>query len=519
LEIKAIPSFVLLNIHGNVYDTYEGSDEMEDLERGVSRLVSKYKFEINRDALPLVLEKYNAVGNVLMFPTHIEYAYDFSYKSRSLPVFFISNSAKDEIMVSSIVGDVVAKIGSGQKGFMDGKFDEAMFNSPRGLAFNSGKLYVADSGNNAIREVDFKEGTVKTLIGSGKRGGLVDGSEKYDGDEVDLSLPLDVEFFPTKNDLVIANTGSNQILSYNIKGDELKVIAGSGGNGIKDGKYPQNSLSETAALSAYNGKLYFVDSGSSSLRVLEENSEIKTLIGNADMKFGHKNGDKSAALMQHPLGLLVDDTGAYISDSFNHRIHKYDFTSGQIRDLAGSGRIGDKIGGSTEFDEPAGIASILDRLFIVDSNNNRIVVLNRGTLASENLDVMPPLKFQKEGFLEYLPNLQQSEDVAVKPDIEVTLNIKIKDGWKINRRGPSFINLLEMIKEHKANLISNFDWNNIASKTMKLPKMVEGKDYLLQGVIYYCEDKSNALCYVKSYEQKVAVDSIGVDQVDVELGY
>jgi thiol-disulfide isomerase/thioredoxin len=508
-EVKAIPSFVLINPHGNTYEIYEGDSKLDELRSGVKKLISKYKFEITRDSLPLVLDKYSVLGNVLMFPSHIEYAYDFSYKTRQLPALFISNTGKDNIVVSSITGDIVVKIGSGQKGFQDGSFDVATFNSPRGLIFNSNKLYVADSGNNAIREIDFKEGKVTTILGSGANGFVIEDGKSHNGEDVELSFPMDIEFFPTKNEIAIANSGSNQILSYNIKSNEVMVVAGNGADGIKDGKYPQNSLSQTSALSAFNNKLYFTDSNSSALRVMEENGEIKTLIGQDSKKFGHKNGDKSTALMQHPQGLLVDDTGAYISDSFNHRIRKYDFSTNQIRDIVGNSKSGMGLGSSsnTQFDEPMGITSILDRLFIVDSNNNRIVILNRGTFSSELLDVMPPLKFSKEGFLEYLPNLQQSENLVVKSDSEIVLKIKVKKGWKINEAGPSFINLLEMIKERKADLVMNFDWNNIATKEMKLPKLIEGKDYLLQGVIYYCEDKINSLCYIKSYEQRIAADS------------
>ncbi len=514
--IKAIPSFALINVHGDLYETYEGDKKIGAIKKAIDKLISKYKFEISRDSLPEVLEKYSVIGNVLSFPAHIEYVYDFSYKSRSMPAFLISNSAKNSIIATSIIGDIAVQVGSGQVGFKDGKFGEAMFNSPRGLAFHAGKLYVADSGNSAIREIDFKTEEVRTILGSGVRGGIIDQKNNLDSSEIELSLPLDVDFFPTKNDLVIANSGSNQILSYDLKGKKLKVIAGNGKNGIQDGKYPQNSLSETSALSSYAGKLYFVDSGSSSFRVLDE-GEVKTLIGNSEMKFGYKNGDKSIALMQHPSGLLVDDTGAYISDGLNNRIRKYDFTTAQIRDLAGNGKAGDKSGAITEFDEPVGIASILDRLFIIDSGNNRLLALNRGTLNSEIIDIMPPLKFQKDGFLQYLPNLQKSDEILLKSDSEIVLNLKLKNGWKINKRGPSFINLLEMVNDNKANLIASFDWVDVAANKIKLPKMISGKKYLLQGSIYYCEDRLNSLCYVKSYEQKAASELSGAEKIDIDL--
>ena len=54
--------------------------------------------------------------------------------------------------------------GTGTAGFKDGAPGEAQFNEPGGLAAANGKLYVADTNNNAIRIVDLVEGTVGTLM-------------------------------------------------------------------------------------------------------------------------------------------------------------------------------------------------------------------------------------------------------------------------------------------------------------------------------------------------------------------
>ncbi len=513
-EVKALPTLVLINPRGNIIKTYVEED-LENIKSDIKRFISKYKFQINREPLPILPEKFNTIGNVLSFPTKLEYASDFSYKSRHLPAILISNSGQNNIVVSSISGEMVLKIGSGKKGFEDGSFDVASFNSPQGMAYRSGKLYVADFGNHALREIDFKDGMVRTLIGSGIRGDII--SEDVDAKDVNLASPTDVEFF--KNELAISNSGTHQILSYNIKNNMVSAIAGNGSKGVADGKYPENSLAQTSDMSAFGKKLYFVDASSSSLRALNENGEVETLLGGNLSKSGHENGSKNNALLQHPLGVLADDTGVYISDSYNHKIRKYDFSSKQIRDLVGKRR-GDKIGSSaiSEFDEPEGMIAILDRFYLADSNNNRIVVLSRGSFSADLLNVMPPLKLPKEGFLQYLPNLQKSEDLEVKSGVDLLIKIDVKDGWKINEDGPSFVNLLELAKSDEANLVSSFDWYAVKSKEMKLPKLKDGKTYILQGSIYYCENKQNALCYIKSYEQKIISGSGKEEQILIKLG-
>ena len=51
----------------------------------------------------------------------------------------------------------------GEPGLNDGPADEACFWEPGGLNYAAGKLYVADTNNHAIREVDTHTGAVRTL--------------------------------------------------------------------------------------------------------------------------------------------------------------------------------------------------------------------------------------------------------------------------------------------------------------------------------------------------------------------
>ena len=506
-EIKAWPSFVLINPHGKIFKTYAGEGSISKLKAGVKKVISKYKYEIEREALPILLEKSDLIGNVLSFPTKLEYIKDFAYKNHHAPALAIANSAANNIVISSLTGDIIVKIGSGSASLNDGNFESASFNAPQGLLYKDQKLYVADKGNHALRVIDFREEKVSTLIGAAKKGEIIsDKAIAVKG--ANLASPTDIEFFPNNEHIAIANSGTHQILSYDLKNQTVAALAGSGVEGIDDGKYPQNSLAQTSDMAAFAKKLYFVDSETSSLRVLNENGEVATLIGSDLFKFGHANGGKEVALMQHPLGLAVDDTGVYIADSFNQVIRKYDFSTKKISDLIGSKKRGDALGksSSVEFDEPEGIIASLGNFYIADSNNNRIVVVSRANLNASLLNVIPPLKLSKEGFLEYLPNLHKEPTVKIKADSDALLKITLQKGWEINENGPSFINLLELVKDDQANLIATFDWNAIARREMKLPKLKSGKDYVLQGVIYYCEDIQNALCYVKSYEQQIIPD-------------
>ena len=517
--VKAWPTLILIDPKGNIKKTYVGEKEADNLTDDVKKITNKFRYDLNRDPLPLLLEKNKIAKRVLNYPTKIEYVKNFPFRAHNAPAFLIANSGKNNILVSSLSGEIILQIGSGKSGFRDGSFEDAEFNMPTGMLYDAGKLYVADSGNHSIRLINFKEQSVATIVGSGQKGGAITKSS-IAAKDAELSFPTDLEFYPSINQIAIANSGSNQILQYDLAKQEISALAGNGNMGIDDGKYPQNSLAQPYDLAIYNGKLYFVDSETSALRILEKDGIVKTLIGKGLFDFGYKNGSKNQALMQHPLALTADDTGIYISDSFNHAIRKYDPISGEISTAIGGSK-GDSLGSSsnTKFDEPEGIISILDRFYLVDSNNNRIVIINRGKFSSELLDILPPLQLPKDGFLQYLPNLYKADEARVANQ-NVSLKINLKKGWKINDLGPSFINLLEMVNDEEANLITTFDWNMITNNELKLPKLDDSKSYILQGVIYYCEDKKNALCYVSSYEQKLKSSSDEKNNlINIELIY
>jgi thiol-disulfide isomerase/thioredoxin len=507
-EIKKLPSLVLINAHGAIEKTYVTEKEIADIDTDVEDLVAEFKYKISHKALPIFLEENAVTANVLSFPSKLEYAKLFNYKSRQVPAIFIANSGENNIVIINLLGEIILKIGAESGGFKDGSFDEAAFNYPKGLLYNDGKLYIADTGNNALREINFETEKVTTLIGSGERGDVI--KKTTNAEDFNLAYPSDIEFSSDNKNIIIANSGSHQLLAYNLKDKKVSILAGNGSDGNEDGEYPDNSLSQISDIAVYGENIYLVDSKFSSLRVLKESGKIETLA----------NGKETGSLSR-PTGLMVDDTGAYITDAASQSVKRYEFSSGKINNFIGARERGDNIGSasSTQFNEPNGIIAILNQFYISDSNNNRIISVNRGGLEVDLFEVMPPLKLSKEGFLQYLPNLQKSDNLVVAADKEISVKISLEGGWKINEKGPSFINLLEFKKDKQADLVASFDWSSIRDENVKLTKLTSGKNYTLQGVIYYCEDKKNSLCYVKSYEQKVAADDgEKQDTVTIKLG-
>ena len=122
----------------------------------------------------------------------------------------------------------------GQAGFRvaDGLASQALLNRPTGLAVHSGngQLFVADTNNNRIREIDILEGTIGTTAGAGPAG---------DGDGVFLDAPGASALFyrpegvavdENEQYVIVADTQNNAIRAINLSDDDRTVshVLGSG---------------------------------------------------------------------------------------------------------------------------------------------------------------------------------------------------------------------------------------------------------------------------------------------------
>ena len=494
-KVSKNSAFLVFNINGKIKAEFYNHNSLRDTIKLATKLYYKNKFSLSDHKIPVVLEKDSSISNVLSMVSKIIYVDKFSYKNRTIPAIILANSGANSILVTNLNGEIILKIGNGFKGFVDDDLSNSRFFSPQSIAYHDKKIFVADTGNNALRQIDLESGTVKTLIGTGSKGEIfTDKKIETLLENTSLSLPNDLEFYPDKSTIAINNAGTNQIMAYDIKNKKLFILAGNGESDEVDGIYPNNSFKQINDMAVDGDKLYLIDGITSSLRVLNRDGNLKTIF-NGDIAV---NKNK----LQNPRGIIVDETGIYIADSLNHAIKKFDFSTSQIIKLFGSNR-GDAIGETTSFDEPNGIFSIIDKFFIADSGNNRILEVNRANGKSKLIDIMPSQKLSKEVFVEYLPNLQKSPDISLKSDTEISVKIKLKDGWKLNKSGPSFINLLKIKDERNADLVINFDYNSINQKDLNFPSLKNEQQYLLQGKIYFCRDSENALCYIKSYEQKI----------------
>ena len=69
----------------------------------------------------------------------------------------ISDTGHHRLIITDFDGNVERTIGSGERGSQDGSLDEAQFNEPNGVCRVDDRIFIADTGNNAIRLVDLNQ--------------------------------------------------------------------------------------------------------------------------------------------------------------------------------------------------------------------------------------------------------------------------------------------------------------------------------------------------------------------------
>ncbi|MBU2009857.1 MAG: hypothetical protein KJ624_08505 [Chloroflexi bacterium] len=279
--------------------------------------------------------------------------------------------------VDLVTGTISTFAGTGVGGFSgDGApATAAKLNSPRGLALDSGNLYISDSGNNRVRRVDLATGTISTFAGTGAAGFSGDGGPAT---AAQLNNPMGVTFAPGY--LYIADSSNHRIRKVDLATGTITTFAGTGVGSFSGDGGPATAaqLSTPRFLAVDSRNLYVSDASLRVRRVDLATGTIFTFAGTGASGFSGDGGPAAAAQLNLPLGLAVDSANLYIVDCNNNRVRRVDLATGTISTFAGSGAssfAGD--GGpatAAQLKTPFGVAvdPANQYLYIADTGNNRL---------------------------------------------------------------------------------------------------------------------------------------------------
>jgi thiol-disulfide isomerase/thioredoxin len=363
--VRAWPSRVIIDPAGYIVGTASGEGNYEGFEQAIEAVIRVFdeRGEMNRQPIAMALETEGVADMPLKFPGKV-----LAHGDR----LYIADSNHHQIVVSSLDGTVVDRIGTGRVGTSDGGFDVAAFHKPQGLAMANGRLWVADTENHLLREIDLDQRVVSTVAGTGvqcmweERGGKAT--------TVALNSPWDL--VPHGGLVFIAMAGPHQIWMQDVAHGILWPYAGSGREARADGPIDEAAFAQPSGLAVEGQTLYVADAESNVIRAiaLPPANQVTTICGGDLFDFGDNDGTGDEVRLQHPLGVAIHAGRVVIADTYNHKIKLLDPSSRRVWTLAGTGRPGhrDGAGKKAEFYEPGGVSVLGDTIYVADTNNHVI---------------------------------------------------------------------------------------------------------------------------------------------------
>lgn len=243
---------------------------------------------------------------------------------------YIADAGHHQVLECNLQGRVLTRYGTGHPELVDGGPEECAFDAPHGLLLHREALYVADTGNHALRRINLRTGQVETLAGSGQPGTL-EGARIDAPREADLDRPWGLALDGER--LYVSLAGQNQVWAWEMATGALVHVAGNGQFGHSDGHARGARMAHPTGLAALQNTLYILESGSASLRRLSFNDgQLRTLVGGGVFEFGNEDGPRERASLNCPQGLAlqVDSPVLWLADAGNDRLRTLRLGGGSV---------------------------------------------------------------------------------------------------------------------------------------------------------------------------------------------
>jgi thiol-disulfide isomerase/thioredoxin len=506
--VRAWPTQVLIDPAGYIVGGVSGEGNYEVIDQAIGKLVADFrtKGELNEEPLKLVLERAKVGELPLAFPGKI-------LADAKTDRLFIADSNHNRIVVTKLDGTLVETIGTGDAGAADGPFDKATFYRPQGLALSGDTLYIADTENHLIRSVDLKSRKVETIAGTGQQ------SHEYfktgPARSVALSSPWDLQL--VNRVLYIAMAGPHQIWMLDLDKNEVSTFAGSGREARLDGPLLEAGFAQPSGMATDGKKLYVADSESNIIRQIDfAERSVKTLVGGDLFEFGDVDGTGDDVRLQHPLGLLTYGDKLLIADTYNHKIKELDPKAERVKTFLGTGKPGQSDGPTPSFYEPGGLTLANGNLYIADTNNHAIRVVNLKTKRASTLRInglTPPMKNVQALETAVGPNAEEIKVAAQKlragAGSALQIDVELPAGYHLNPLAPQ---RYKVSVDGKSLAVDEKSASG-SSKDLKLPVRVPlsasaagSATVRAQVTLFYCREDNTGTCRIKTLVWQVPVE-------------
>jgi DNA-binding beta-propeller fold protein YncE len=494
--VNAYPTQVIIDPAGYVIGAAVGEGYAEGVDKLIGATIEDFRKKGLLDEKPLkfALERAKVGDLPLAFPGKV--LADGASKR-----LYIADSNHNRIVVTDLNGKFIETIGSGKAAWADGDFAAASFNRPQGMALDGARLYVADTENQRIRLIDLRAKKVSTVGGTGKL-------EDFTGEggaplKTALRSPWDLSL--AGKNLYIAMAGSHQIWRMDLEKNVLEPYAGTRVEARIDGKLALAAFSQPSGIASDGRNLFVADSEANIIRRIDFQREtVETLVGGDLYIFGDADGEGADVRLQHPLGVAMWNGKVLIADTYNHKIKLLDAENETVETFLGTGKSGQADGKTPTFYEPAGLSVADGKLFVADTNNHaiRVVDLQTKTVSTLRIEGLTPpaeTKNETEGFS---PNLKENKtefrEVAAGAQNSVEVQIRLPEGFHLNPSAPNRYEIstddAKTVKiaggaQKFTSLPLNLTFQTIQTGSATLKVKLN---------VYYCREDNTGACLIKT---------------------
>jgi sugar lactone lactonase YvrE len=294
---------------------------------------------------------------------------------------YVADTSCNRVLEVTTAGQLTTIAGNGSFGFGGdgGQAKNAQLAAPTGVAVDgAGNVFIADTDNNRVRRVDASTGQISTYAGTGRCN--PDGDNLM-ATNFGLCLPTGVAL-DRSNDLFIADSGNNDVREVTPNGMITRFAGtgavGSSGDGGPAKKAKFNTPTDVAVDNQVTHNLYIADTGNSKIRAVNTAGIISTFAGKGTFGWSGDGGKAPLAELASPTGVGIDPLGnVYIADTQNNRIRVV-IPLGDIFTYAGTGATpfnGDGIPAvQANLDHPTGAVAAVDgqNVYFSDTNHQRV---------------------------------------------------------------------------------------------------------------------------------------------------
>jgi thiol-disulfide isomerase/thioredoxin len=549
--VRAWPTLVLIDPAGYVVGRASGEGHYAVLDKAIGELVddARKRGTLNEQPLKLALERAKVGDLPLAFPGKI-------LADAAGERLFISDTNHNRVVVTRLDGALLYTIGSGARGTSDGNFEQASFHRPQGLALDGNTLYIADTENHLVRRADLKARAVETIAGTGEQ--LRDYNVKLETlKRPPLNSPWDLHLIGRT--LYIAMAGPHQIWVMDLATGALSIFAGTGREARADGKRLGDFADESVAafaqpsgLASDGRTLYIADAESNVIRAIGVSpapalksgvvpvslgEDVQTLAGGDLFDFGDRDGEGDEVRLQHPLGLALEGERLFIADTYNHKIKTLDTRTRKVSTFTGTGKPGQLDGERASFYEPGGLSIARGHLYVADTNNHAVRVVDLSTKRTTTLVIrglQPPAQPDPNAQAYMMdvsagPNASElsapAQQLAVGDDGALVIDVALPAGYHLNTAAP---NRYKVFVEYGREYLSFGKPAGVpaaslpasqsvgvsdTSKDIRLPLRIHLKGLGTGRVglraeltLYYCREDNTGVCRVKTLAWRVPVE-------------